>query len=262
MIDIKKPFRISPSSLSVFNKCSMQFKWGAIDDVEPDGGTDNLFAVLGSTFHKCMELNDRYDYSLTDLEAGWRILFFNYMSELKNYDNKSDIDFFLKRGFNLLKKGIELKKRWQQNSTVVFNEKYFRIPFENKFINKVYISGRIDLAIKNKDDDIYTILDWKTGKNKDKNIDENEQMSFYIFYMNKMLNIPYENIFAALVYPFLDEVVFTQRNECDINNMFEKLHIMLEKISKGLFKKEPLISGILEDCTFCPFTKYCKKNEA
>ena len=34
MKDIYKPFRISPSSLSMFNKCSMQFKWAVIDEIE------------------------------------------------------------------------------------------------------------------------------------------------------------------------------------------------------------------------------------
>jgi len=258
---INRPFRISPSSYSVFSRCSMQFKWAVIDEIEADEGADNLFAVLGSAFHKAMELNDRYDVTLDELRKSWKVLFFNYMSEAKHLDKKVAYGWFLTRGYQLLRKGVDFKKRWLINSSVIFNEKYFRIPFNNNFVKDVFISGKIDLAIKKNDDDIYTIIDWKTSKNLDKNIEINDQITVYIYWLSQQLKIDFEKIFGALVYPQVDDVLFTQRKEEDIQRVFANYNIMLERIAKSNFKKEPLLNKKKNDCTFCPFIKRCKKYE-
>jgi CRISPR/Cas system-associated exonuclease Cas4 (RecB family) len=261
MKSINRPLRISPSSLATFNKCSMQFKWNVIDEIEPDENSDNLFAVLGSAFHKAMELNDLYDISLEDLRKSWKIIFLKYMSDTKYLDRKTSYSFFQSRGFQLLRKGMDLKKRWKDKASVIFNEKYFRIPLTNKFLENVYISGKIDLAIRNKEEDIITILDWKTSKNIDKNIDNNDQISIYIYFVHSQLKFDYENIFGALVYPQIEEIIFTQRTEQDVQKVFAKINLMLERIANSDFKKEPLINKKKDDCTFCAFTKYCKTHE-
>jgi hypothetical protein len=58
-----KPLRISPSSFDLFFKCSQQYKWAVIDEILPEEGSDNLYAVLGSSFHKIMELHDRFSFN-------------------------------------------------------------------------------------------------------------------------------------------------------------------------------------------------------
>jgi len=258
---INRPFRISASSYSAFSRCSMQFKWSAIDEIEPDMNSDNLFAVLGSAFHKAMELNDKFNIDLGDLKKSWKVLFLNFMSEAKYLEKDIKYDFFMNRGYQLLRKGLELKKRWQMSSSVIFNEKYFRIPFNNSFVKDVFISGKIDLAIKNNDDDIYTIIDWKTGKNVDKNIEINDQITIYIHYISQQFKIDLEKIFGALVYPQLNEVLFTQRTSGDIQRVFKNYNAMLERVAEGDFKKEPLLNKKKDDCIFCPFIKRCKKHE-
>jgi CRISPR/Cas system-associated exonuclease Cas4 (RecB family) len=195
------------------------------------------------------------------LKKGWKILFLNYLSEARHLDENAEYSFFMNKGYSLLRKGLELKKRWLVNSTVVFNEKYFRIPFNSKFVKDVFISGKLDLAIKNNDDDIYTIIDWKTGKNVDKNIETNDQITIYIYYISQQLKVGIENIFGALVYPQADDILFTQRKEEDIQRILSAYDAMLERIAEGDFKKEPLLNKKKDDCVFCPFIKRCKKYE-
>ena len=75
------------------------------------------------------------------------------------------------------------------------------------------------------------------------------------------LKIDFDNIYGALVYPQIEEVLFTQRTEKDVQKVFTKFNNMLERIANNDFKKEPLINKKKADCTFCPYTTYCKKHE-
>ena len=57
---ISKQLRISPSSLSAFFNCSMQYKW-LLDEIEPDPNTDNLFAANGFIIHNSAGVNTPAD---------------------------------------------------------------------------------------------------------------------------------------------------------------------------------------------------------
>ena len=252
---IQKPFRISPSSISLFKRCPLNFKWACIDEVEVEENSGNYYAVLGSAFHKAMELNDIFNIDPIEIKKFFKLLFYTYLTDAnidyKNDDNK--YKNFISRGYELIDNGLNLKKRWKYDNDVFFNEKYFRIKFENKYIDEMSISGKIDLALKNKKDDIYTILDWKTSKKTDDEIHTNVQLTIYIHYIHKTLNVPYENIYGALAYPSLNEIIFTQRNKEQVDDLFDELNIMAKKIYKNDFKRNKSESS----CFFCPFKMKC-----
>jgi len=252
---ISKPLRLSPSSINTFFRCSLQFQWTYLLELEPDEDTDNLFGILGKAFHKAMELDDLYNITPETLRKYWRCLFYVYLSDSLYLKKNLDYNFFLSRGYDLLSNGLKMKERWKENSTIVFNEKYYRISYPNKFIEDVYFSGRMDLVVKNSEN-IYTIIDWKTGTKQE--IDDNIQMSFYIYYIHKTFDIPYENIYGALAYPLTGDILFTQRKEEDVLKVFEKIDNVLKDISIGNFIKNPKINKDSGNCIFCPHPKKCK----
>lgn len=252
---ITKPLRISPSSIGLFFRCSVQYKWATLEEIIPDEGSDNLFAVLGSTMHKLLELHEKYHLSYDELRKSVKILFLTYMSDTSLKDE--DYERFLSRGYDLLKAALKLKERWKDNK-VLDVERYFRIDYKNSFIENTYLSGRLDLVLKNSKN-IYSALDWKSSKSVSKEIDNDLQMSFYIYYIHVKYGIPYENIFGVLAYPHSNRLLFTQRTKNDIQKMHDKISLMLERISKNDFHKEPKLNNNLNDCTFCPYILSCEK---
>jgi len=253
-----RSLRLSPSSVSTFFKCSMQYKLLMIDELQPDPGSDNLFAVLGLSIHKASELNDIFDLTYDELRKALKIIFLSYMSGARNLPKDLEYQKFLSRGYKLLRNVFELKKRWK-DSTIIDVERYYRIAYENPFIENVYLSGKIDIVIKNIEL-IFTALDWKTSKSKNKNINNDLQLTFYIYFVHVVYGIDYENIFGALAYPENNDILFTQRTEDEINLiMFDKINLMLSRITNDDFKKEPKLNDNLNDCTFCPYILSCDK---
>jgi len=253
---INRPLRISPSSINTFLKCSMQFKWRYIDELEPDEETDNLYAPRGITFHKLMQLNDLYSLDEKKLKNYWEVVFLSYVSDCSNLPKDLSYDSFLKSGDLLIENGLNLKKRWE-DAEIIENEDYIRLEYKNKFIDNLFLSGRLDLVLL-KDDD-YIVLDWKTSKSIEKNIGENLQIGLYIYFIHKKYKIDYENIFGALAYPFSKKILFTQRDENSIQEIFNKIDKMLERLSNSDFKKEPKENWNLDNCYFCPYIKNCDK---
>lgn len=257
-IKITKSLRISPSGIETFFKCSLRYKLIYIDEILPDPGSDNLYSVLGLSVHKATELNDVFNISFEELKKSWRILFLSFLSDVKNLPEDIDYRPFLSRGYDLLKAVKKLKKRWK-DSEIIGIEKYYRVKYNNLFVENTFLSGRIDLVIRNIEQ-IYTAIDWKTSKSENKKIDTDLQMSFYIFYVHTFYGIDYKDIFGALVYPSLDKILFTQRNEDDLKEyMFNKIDLMLERISDNDFKREPKIDNCLDNCAFCPYVISCEK---
>lgn len=258
---IRKPIRISPSAINTFYKCSTQYKWTVIDELIPDPGTDNLYAVLGSSVHKATELNDLYKVSYEELKVAWKVLFLSFLSETKFLSKDIDYQKFLTYGYDLLKKVFKIKKRWK-GSKIIAVERYVRKSYPNKWLTKISLSGRIDLIIKNSEN-VFTAIDWKTGKTTSYiDIENDLQMSFYIFFVNLFYKIDFDNIFGALVFPAIDEVLFTQRTIEDLQKkMFDKIDKMLERISKNDFCKEPKLNNKLNDCKFCPYIISCDKRD-
>jgi CRISPR/Cas system-associated exonuclease Cas4 (RecB family) len=251
-----KPLRISPSSFDLFFKCSQQYKWAVIDEILPEEGSDNLYAVLGSSFHKIMELHDRFSFNHEKLKLFWEPIFFMYYSDAKNLPKDTDFNAFVKKGYVLLDNAIKLKKRWE-NLKVLQNECYFRIEFPNQYI-KAWISGKIDLILHDPAENIYTVLDWKTSANVDKEVEKNNQLLFYLYYIINTYHVSYDKVWGCLAYPSSEKLLFTQRTETDVAELFKKITLMIKRISEDDFKKDPMFNFCPDDCHFCPYKNKCQ----
>ena len=248
---------ISPSAFVTFYKCSQWHKWSYIDELEPDEGTDNLYAIFGTTFHKIMELHNRFDIKLEELKSSWRVLFLTYCTDAKNLSEqpKSTIKSFIDNGYEYIDNAFEMKERWNKYK-IKDIEKYVRIEYPNKYLKNVYLSGRMDLILVNSDDE-YVCLDWKTAKKKETNVDSNDQLTFYLYFLSKIYQVSLESVYGALVYPYTKDILFTQRQQEHIDLLLPKIDIMLDRISRNDIRKEPKVNFVMHDCHFCPFIKRC-----
>jgi ATP-dependent exoDNAse (exonuclease V) beta subunit len=249
---------ISASSLNTFFRCSQNYKWQYIDELEPDEGIISLATIFGSTFHKALELHFKFGIELSKLISSWKILFLSFCTETGlDLPNEYELQSFIDKGYVYFDNFSRLQKRWEKYK-VLHIEKYFRLPFKNSFINNVFLSGRIDLILNNNNQSV-VCLDWKTSKWKESNVDKNIQLTFYIFFVSEIYKYSLDSIHAALVYPFDKDILFTQRTDKDFDELFNKVNVMLERISKSDFKKEPKINFCPDDCFFCQYQKTCKK---
>jgi len=257
-----RPFTISPSSIGTFYKCSAWFKWNYIDRCPPDPNTDNFYAVLGTTFHKCMELHDLYGYTEEQLREFWPMLFHVYMSELNNIASYEDPSEFIRRGPALISSGLDMKERWKGRYKVIGNESRFSIKYDNPYIKGLKIIGIVDLVLQSLEDkDSYIIFDWKTARKRDEELDVNIQLTLYIMWALGKYKVPIENIKGALAYPALRDILFTNREESHIVELKDKIDKMLKRISEGDWKKEPKLNNTTEDCHFCSYKTSCDRKE-
>jgi CRISPR/Cas system-associated exonuclease Cas4 (RecB family) len=250
---------ISPSSLTTFFKCSQRFKWQFIDELEADEGTDNLYSIFGTTFHKIMQLHHKFNMPYEELIGCWKALFLTYCTDAKRLKLPTDkeLETFIKRGYSYIDNGFSMRQRWSGYS-FLDAEKYVRIPYPNKFMKiATFLTGRIDLLLGNKE--FIVSLDWKTSKSKESNIESNEQMTIYIHFIHLVYNWAYDKIFGCLAYPFDKEIIFTQRDQNQIEIALGKIDILLARLADNDIAKEPKRDMLPDNCMFCPYTLLCEK---
>ena len=77
--------------------------------------------------------------------------------------------------------------------------------------------------------------------------------------MHTMLHdVSLRQIYGSLAYPYDKEILFTQRTQEDIEKLFVRINMMLERINCNDFKKEPKLNFRHDDCFFCPYKKRCE----
>ena len=257
---MKNYLTISPSSLSTFFKCSQYYKWLYLDEMEPDDATASIHTTFGTAIHKSLELHFKYGIKFEDIIKSWKEIFFYAVTEEKALEipNERTLESFVVRGYQSLDNVSHMMKRWADYK-ILEVEKYFKIPFKNEFLPEVFFTGIIDLLLGKTNSIV--CLDWKSSKNHENDIDNNDQLTFYIFFVNEIYKElggdKLENIHGALAYPFDQEILFTQRTDEKIKALFKKINVMLKRIVNEDFKKEPKINFLIDDCHFCPYTKLC-----
>lgn len=255
---MKKYLTISASSLSTFFKCSQQYKWQFLDELEPDEGTASLYTVFGSAFHRAIELYFKFNLDMDEIRSCWKPLFLSFCTETKGLvlPRQRELLKFIDKGYLYFDNFTKLQVRWK-NYKIVDTEKYYRLPFKTS-LDDVFISGRIDLILNN-DKYEFVCLDWKTSKTKETNVESNTQITFYVYIISQVYKIPLESIYGGLVYPFDMDILFSQRQSNDFDVLFKRVNVMLDRISKSDFVKEPKVRCTPDDCYFCQYTKTCEK---
>ncbi|MDD5649693.1 MAG: PD-(D/E)XK nuclease family protein [Candidatus Nanoarchaeia archaeon] len=255
---MKDYISISASSLSSFFRCSFMYKWQFIDGKVPD--KISIYTIFGSVLHKALELHFKYNLSLDEICSSLNILLTHYFSEEKNFEFPSESVFkeYLVKGMLQISNVKKMKERWK-DYTILDVEKYIKIRFENKYFDNVFLTGKIDLLLKNLENII--CLDWKSSKSKENNIDENIQLTFYMFFVKQLYKYSVENIFGALAYPIDGEILFSQRTENDFSCLFRQINNMLERVHKTDFIKEPKVNMRINDCFFCQYQRSCHEDD-
>lgn len=257
---MKNYLTVSASSLTTFYRCSQNYKWLYIDELEPDEGAISLPTVFGSAFHKALELHFKFGIKFSQIISSWKVLFLSFCTETGlMLPNEFELQSYIDKGCKYLDDFLGIEKRWMDYNISEI-ERYFRIPYKNSILKNVFLSGRIDLILNKHSDKSIVCLDWKTSKYKEKDIDKNIQLTFYIYFINYIYRYALDSIYAALVYPYDKDIMFTQRAKQDFDDLFAKINIMLERISKSDFKKEPKINFLPDDCFFCQYQNRCKNS--
>lgn len=248
---------ISASSLASFFRCSQMYKWQFLDKRKPDEVF--IFTAFGSTLHKAIELHFKYGLSFEEIVDSWKALLIVAFSEAKGLEFPTNkvLEECFSKGIMQINNVKKMKKRWKDYKVIEI-EKYCKIPFVNPFFENVFLTGRIDLILKGA---FIICLDWKSSKSKEKYIDTNTQLTFYNFFVSRLYECSLDNVQGALAYPIDGDIIFTERTIDDVEELFKKINLMLERISKKDFSKDPKLNWRPEDCFFCQYKKTCNKND-
>jgi len=152
---------------------------------------------------------------------------------------------------------IECWWRWYKNKIVLGEYTPQKIEEEfNNFIMGVNFKGYIDSIFKRDVQDIYLVVDWKTGSWEIKNINNvdkilKDSMQLYIYgcMVAESLKVDISQINIALYFAAHDKYVVCNMAE---SNAEMKIQKCLEDISEGNYRK---IKG--DSCLYCPYKDIC-----
>ena len=269
----------SSTALNTYISCSLQFYFKYIAGIKEFEEVDEVIAAkhFGSIFHKAMEYfyQDQNEISIEFLEEQKEklphIINKAFKDILKGHDHET--------GKNLLVKSIltELIKRLIDNEIkeapfqMMYQEKKILIPYMIGHSQRpIMLNGAIDRI--DKKNDIYRILDYKTGKVKIGKTDISE------FFVNADHKISLQAYFYGLllknemaidkiqigIYPVkkpADRIVYFNDGEPIPDYQFESFEEGLKKLFNELYNPSiPFKQTEDRDkCTYCPYKVYCSR---
>lgn len=260
LIDSKiKNFKYSASSINQYLKCPRQFLYERIFKFDGKTGNPNN-ASYGSAIHEALKSAVQYAqknsvYPKVELVIKWfkqelDKLSMESFEQRKNYEGRGEkaltayYPAFTNTPVNRL---VDAEKYFKDNGTV-----FEGIKFEG------YID-RIDLN----DDGTYTIYDYKTGNNKNKDIkiggdheDYYNQVAFYKYYYEKLT----DNKVSKTMFLYPDD--FAKKNdgfvmtdeECE--QIAQKIKDSVDAINRYEF--EPSCNKKV--CQYCQYEGFCAHN--
>jgi hypothetical protein len=217
---------ITCGMLKAFDECPQKYNLYYNENIEIP--SDNTDALIGQKIHALI----------------------NY--KFKNYDIQKIVESLQSPENNLL------NVLWQNFLSfniqrVDFSEYTFQVPLNEKFL----LNGRVD-AIR-KINDMYEILDWKTGKAKNIDTVNDLQTITYLFSIYKLfehLNIISSPDNLCMTYYFLKEKVYKTINFSS-EKYLEYEKILLTK-SLSLSKFASLRQTKSQKCLKCPLNIVCE----
>jgi len=266
------PKAFSISQIKTYLNCPYQYKLQYILNIPQKGkgvfsyGT-TMHNTLEKFYQKIQELNTAKQDSLFGLPTNQtstsidkngikvptvdellKLYEENWISDW--YENEKQRKDYFAKGKETLR---AYYKKYQDSWTVpVSLEGYFKISIEGNLIN-----GRIDRIDKLEDGSL-EIIDYKTGKGKDKlNTDDKLQLLLYQIATSEL--VQYKNIgeVKKLTYYYLDENLSEKDffgKEKDIEKFKTKITDTIENIKAGKFDA---CSGFA--CKYCAFKDVCEK---
>ena len=251
---------LSYSSISTYQKCSLQYKFSRIDRIQPEFTSDCL--IFGSVLHSVIA--SLYQNKLEGTRLSLKQLQEIFQEEWKNsvkkepmvkYKKGNDFDSLSTLGTILLEKYYETIFD-KDDLQIIGIEEPFSLHLENI---GVPIVGYVDLIFQDEAGNIVIVETKSSSKSySDFQIDDNDQITLYQRFLknngyndrNIMLRI---DCLVKTKTPKV-ESSFTVRSPEDERRLTKKISYIWDAINKGVFI--PNDSGY--QCSSCCFPKSCR----
>ena len=294
---LKKITKLSPTSISTYLRCSLQYYWKYIMNINCDEVNEEIqMNVIGSIIHNTLdELYRNFGNEIVTeskfLEVRNQYLDKCYQNALRNNNFRNGLP---KTGFNSIIASVidTMISRFLDNEHNVVKENSLRILCTEKelsfHLNNVELHGfadRIDLL-----NDKLRVIDYKTGSVNPYDVsisgnaqqlqdmhDKSIQLIMYKYLFIKMLNsnalgldealiahIEEENIVPGIIaLQKMSNGVFELKvNNADLANDFEaRCDIMFEQLISDIFDKNNPFTQTDDTkvCGYCSFRNICKR---
>ena len=294
---LKKITKLSPTSISTYLRCSLQYYWKYIMNINCDEVNEEIqMNVIGSIIHNTLdELYRNFGNEIVTeskfLEVRSQYLDKCYQNALRNNNFRNGLP---KTGFNSIIASVidTMISRFLDNEHNIVKENSLRILCTEKelsfHLNNVELHGfadRIDLL-----NDKLRVIDYKTGSVNPYDVsisanakqlqdmhDKSIQLIMYKYLFIKMLNsntlgldealiahIEEENIVPGIIaLQKMSNGVFELKvNNADLANDFEaQCDIMFEQLISDIFDKNNPFTQTDDTkvCGYCSFRNICKR---
>ena len=294
---LKKITKLSPTSISTYLRCSLQYYWKYIMNINCDEVNEEIqMNVIGSIIHNTLdELYRNFGNEIVTeskfLEVRNQYLDKCYQNALRNNNFRNGLP---KTGFNSIIASVidTMISRFLDNEHNIVKENSLRILCTEKelsfHLNNVELHGfadRIDLL-----NDKLRVIDYKTGSVNPYDVsisgnaqqlqdmhDKSIQLIMYKYLFIKMLNsntlgldealiahIEQENIVPGIIaLQKMSNGVFELKvNNADLANDFEaQCDIMFEQLISDIFDKNNPFTQTddIKVCGYCSFRNICKR---
>ena len=294
---LKKITKLSPTSISTYLRCSLQYYWKYIMNINCDEVNEEIqMNVIGSIIHNTLdELYRNFGNEIVTeskfLEVRSQYLDKCYQNALRNNNFRNGLP---KTGFNSIIASVidTMISRFLDNEHNIVKENSLRILCTEKelsfHLNNVELHGfadRIDLL-----NDKLRVIDYKTGSVNPYDVsisanakqlqdmhDKSIQLIMYKYLFIKMLNsntlgldealiahIEQENIVPGIIaLQKMSNGVFELKvNNADLANDFEaQCDIMFEQLISDIFDKNNPFTQTddIKVCGYCSFRNICKR---
>lgn len=294
---LKKITKLSPTSISTYLRCSLQYYWKYIMNINCDEVNEEIqMNVIGSIIHNTLdELYRNFGNEIVTeskfLEVRNQYLDKCYQNALRNNNFRNGLP---KTGFNSIIASVidTMISRFLDNEHNIVKENSLRILCTEKelsfHLNNVELHGfadRIDLL-----NDKLRVIDYKTGSVNPYDVsisanakqlqdmhDKSIQLIMYKYLFIKMLNsntlgldealiahIEEENIVPGIIaLQKMSNGVFELKvNNADLANDFEaQCDIMFEQLISDIFDKNNPFTQTDDTkvCGYCSFRNICKR---
>ena len=294
---LKKITKLSPTSISTYLRCSLQYYWKYIMNINCDEVNEEIqMNVIGSIIHNTLdELYRNFGNEIVTeskfLEVRNQYLDKCYQNALRNNNFRNGLP---KTGFNSIIASVidTMISRFLDNEHNIVKENSLRILCTEKelsfHLNNVELHGfadRIDLL-----NDKLRVIDYKTGSVNPYDVsisgnaqqlqdmhDKSIQLIMYKYLFIKMLNsntlgldealiahIKQENIVPGIIaLQKMSNGVFELKvNNADLANDFEaQCDIMFEQLISDIFDKNNPFTQTddIKVCGYCSFRNICKR---